>query len=97
MPGLRNIAVYTIETEAGARREVPLAENPAALLTALLEHPDGLPEEAAHRVCDDLATATQHLQRAGIRLEWRQDEGRSVITLAPGQRITQTPDNNETR
>lgn len=87
MTGLRNITAFNIETEDGPPRKVPLSEDPTRLLTALLDHPDGLPEDAAHRLCDDVPTAARHLQRAGLQVVWRQQEGRSVIALAPGQSV----------
>lgn len=87
MPGLRNITVFAIKDDVREPFEVPLAETPANLLTALPDHPDGLPKEFAHRMCDDLIGPVHQVQRAGIQLEWLREGGRAVLTLASTQNV----------
>lgn len=87
MATLKEIHLFRISDPDGSAFQAALSRNPARLLRALLDHPEGLQEETAARLCDDLPSALLDAQRAGVRVEWGREDGLALITLSDSQMI----------
>jgi hypothetical protein len=87
MAALKEIHLFRVSEPDGSTWQAALSRNPASLLRSLLDHRDGLQEEAAARLCDDLPSALLNVQRAAIRIEWSRQDGLALMTLSDAQTI----------
>ncbi|XBQ17402.1 MAG: hypothetical protein ABL308_05850 [Oceanicaulis sp.] len=87
MASLKEIHLFRVSEPNGSTFQAALSRNPARLLRALLEHSEGLQEETAARLCDDLPSTLLNVQRAGVRVEWGREDGLALITLSDVQTV----------